>query len=128
MFLMHLFLQATQAVQSEPFSSSAITYGIIAAIGGFIAWAIKTTLPKVIDQFEKRTDALTLIVGQLPKAIESLGNLVTEVRNDIKSTLSKELDGMKGEIIGAVQDQKLKELADKVECHDKILKEKPSDK
>lgn len=103
--MIHLLLQAAQAAQTvpEPITASTLLYAIAAAlvaIGGLLAWIIKTMVPKVLDTLEKRTDALT-------RAVEVLPELVREIRNDIRSSV----ESAKDQIIEAVRNDKIENLA-----------------
>ena len=76
------------------------------AIGGLIGWAIRSTLPSLIDDFRKRTDSLTKVAESVPVIIKEIGSLVIEVKNDMKLSLSNTEE----RVISAIQDQKIKKI------------------
>lgn len=137
MILTHLFLQAVQqpifitpegSVNNGP-NTWIILCAVgaaILAIGGLIAWIIKLIVPKMLDAFDKRTDALTKVVDSVPAAIDKIpvaidkvSVLITEVRTDIKTTIS----GVEDRVISAIQDQKLKDISEQLAEHDQKLKD-----
>lgn len=131
MILAHLFLQVAQQAPVFVTSPGSIDSGpniwiilsaigsVFLAIGGLISWAIKSALPSLIDDFRKRTDSLTKVAESVPIAIKEIGNLVVEVKNDMKQSLSNTEE----RVITAIQDQKLKDLSDQIADHDRKLKD-----
>ena len=133
MILTYLLLQAAQAAQQPVFITPSGSIdngpniwfilcaigGVIVAIGGLIGWAIRSTLPSLIDDFRKRTDSLTKVAESVPVAIKEIGTLVIEVKNDMKLSLSNTEE----RVISAIQDQKLKDLSDQIADHDRKLKD-----
>jgi len=131
MILAHLFLQVAQQAPVFVTSPGSIDSGpniwiilsaigsVFLAIGGLISWAIKSALPSIIEDFRKRTDSLTKVAESVPIAIKEIGNLVVEVKNDMKQSLSNTEE----RVITAIQDQKLKDLSDQIADHDRKLKD-----
>lgn len=138
MILTHLFMQVAQQAPVFVTSPGSIDTGpniwiilcaigsVILSVGGLVTWVIKLILPKALDSFDKRTESLSKVVDTLPAAIDKIPTaidkvsvLITEVRTDIKATITSVED----RIVGAIQDQKLKDLTDQIAIHDQKLKD-----
>ena len=138
----YLLLQAAQATvqavaaQPEPISASILIYaigGAIVAIASLFAWIVKTSLPKILESFEKRTNSLDKMVEAFPAtleridvrtvalttAIDKLPDALIKgfaaVSNDIRNDVKNNQEEAKDQIITAIQDNRLEEIASKLE-------------
>lgn len=114
--MFHLFLQAVQTIQqiqptppTDPITASTLLYAIgacLLSIGGLIAWLIKATVPKFLENTDKRTDALIKAVEVMPECFRGIAR-----------EISSSIDDAKDEIIAVVQDNKIKDLAERFSTH-----------
>jgi hypothetical protein len=80
------------------------------AIGGLIGWAVKLIIPKMLEAFDKRSDALNNVyietanaVKLIPVAINDLKNGISGVEQRIIEKLTVEVRDSKEDIIVAIK-------------------------
>lgn len=125
---------------TEPINWAVIIYGIgaaILAIGALLAWIIRSSLPKILESFEKRTNSLDKMVEVFPATLEridvrtaaltaaidklpdALVKGFTSVSNDIRNDIKYNIDVAKDQIIKAVHDDRLEDIAKRIsQCPD----------
>lgn len=86
-------------------------------VSGLVTWVIKSLLPRVLEAFEKRNEALISAsektadaVGRIPEAIKAfeLALLGAEKR------LTERMDDVHDKIVGELHDKRISDLADAV--------------
>ena len=82
----------------------------VLSIGGLIGWAVKLIIPKMLEAFDKRSDALNNVyietanaVKLIPGAINDLKNGINGVEQRIIEKLTVEVRDSKEDIIVAIK-------------------------